>query len=299
MPTQIPGPQKADDGDTKKSKIHNCDGKIKQNQTSRMSERIRQDRSEHFQFTKRQNLGSSMITSIKTHEMLVDIEIQAYSESTSEEKLANLSKCEKKKLKRVTIQDGTNSVLKHTNEAVEEIFQHHQDLIKQIEANHEPQKLFFCKIPPINDSEELSGCNEKIDAFNHKLNQHYEHNERYQLIQLNGLVASKKNMTACHHKIIHLNDALGTPFPKNLFLSSLLTHSDSIHRVGKSAYMSDPRDNIVSAKTKILNSKNEKPCCSPKKSNYDYNSNPSNYMHQNDTQFGHTNPTYKYLSGAH
>ena len=71
------------------------------------------------------------------------VEIQAYSRCTSEEKLAITSKLEKKKLKTVTSQDGTNNFLKHKSETVEEILQHHQDLIKQIQANHELEKIFF------------------------------------------------------------------------------------------------------------------------------------------------------------
>ena len=62
------------------------------------------------------------------------------------------------------------------------------------------------------DSEELSGYNEKINAFNHMLNQHYEHNERYQIIPLNALLASKKNMTAYYHKNNNLIDAMGNTF---------------------------------------------------------------------------------------
>ena len=93
------------------------------------------------------------------------------------------------------------------------MFQHHQDLIKQIEANQEPEKTLLCEIPPILDSEELSGCNDRFYAFNHMLNQNYEHNERYQIIPLNALLASK-NMTAYYHKHIHLNDAKRTLFLK-------------------------------------------------------------------------------------
>ena len=60
----------------------------------------------------------------------VDIELQAYSGSTSEKKLAKTSKWEKKSLRTVTIQDVTNTILKHKNETVEEMFEHHQDLRK-------------------------------------------------------------------------------------------------------------------------------------------------------------------------
>ena len=144
-----------------------------------------------------------------------DIQIQSYSGSTSEEKLAIPSKWERKKLKAVTIQDETDSALKHKNQTVEEMFQHHHNLMKQIEGNHEPEKISLHETAPVFDSEELSGCNEKNDAFNHMLNQLYEHNERYQIIPLNALLASKNNMTAYYHK--NLNDAMGTPFLKISF----------------------------------------------------------------------------------
>ena len=110
--------------------------------------RTKLDRSEHFQFTKRQKkmiLGSSVIARINPYEVLEDIDIQAYSGSTSKKELAITSKGEKK-LTTVAIQDGTNSVLKHTNE---DMFQHHQDLIKQIEANHEPEKSSFVRFHQI------------------------------------------------------------------------------------------------------------------------------------------------------
>ena len=45
-------------------------------------------------------------------------------------KLSILSEWEKRKLKTSTVQDGTNSVLIHTNETVEEMLQQHQDSIK-------------------------------------------------------------------------------------------------------------------------------------------------------------------------
>ena len=213
-----------------------------------------------------------------------DFEIQAYSGSTSEEKLAITSQWEKKKLKTVTIQNGTNNVLKHKNQTVEKMFQHHQDLIKQIQANHELQKVLLCEIPPIFNSENLSGWNEKIDAFNHMLTQRYEHNECYQIIPLNALLASKKNMTANYHKSSHLNNAWGTLFLQNLFLFFLLTHSENILGVRKRANMSDPRDNVVYAETSnSLRANNAKPYRSHNYSNYDYNSYQPNCMHQNDT----------------
>ena len=87
--------------------------------------------------TKNLILGSSIIARINPYEVH---ETQGYSGSTSEEKLAVTSKLEKKKLKAVKIQNGTNSVLKHKNGTVEEKFQHYQDLIKQIEVYHEPEK---------------------------------------------------------------------------------------------------------------------------------------------------------------
>ena len=83
--------------------------------------------------------------------------------------------------------------------------------MKQIEANHHPEKVFLCETPPKIQSDGLSGYNEKIAVFNHMLNLHYEHNEHYEVIPLKALQASKKNMTAYYHKNIHLNDAMGTP----------------------------------------------------------------------------------------
>ena len=160
-----------------------------------------------------------------------DIEIQDYSGSTSEEEFAVKFKWEKKKLKTSTIQDEANSVLKQEKETVEEMFQQHQDLIKQIGANHEPEKIFLCEIPSKKNSKKLvaikSGCNEKIDVFNHRLNQQKEHDERYQVIPLNPLLASKNNVTAYYHKNIHSNNAMRTTLPKNLFLSFLLAQSDN------------------------------------------------------------------------
>ena len=93
----------------------------------------------------------------------------------SEENFAKTSKREKKKLKTVTKQDGTHRIPKHTKKTVEEMFQHYQDLIKQIETVDEAEKIFLFEIPPISDSDEISGRSEKIDVFNHTLIQHYEH----------------------------------------------------------------------------------------------------------------------------
>ena len=60
--------------------------------------------------------------------------------------------------------------------------------------------------------------------------------------------------------------------------------------------MNDPRDNVVYTKTSNkLRANNAKPYRSPNYSNYEYNSYQPNYMHQSDTQFGHTNQTYHYL----
>ena len=229
MPTQNPGKPKADNGGARKSKRHNCDGKRNKIEPQKCLEEYGPFRTFPIhEKSKKLKLGSNIIARINPLEVPGDFEVQAYSGSTSEEKLAITSQWEKKKLKTVTIQNGANNVLKHYNQAVEKVFQHHQDLIKQMQANHELQKVLLCEIPPKTDSEDLSVWNEKIDALNHMLTQRYEHNECYQIITLNALLASKKNMTANYHKSIHLNNAMGTLFLQNLFLSFLLTHSENI-----------------------------------------------------------------------
>ena len=57
-------------------------------------------------------------------------------------------------MKTATVQYGTNSVLKHKNETIEEIFKPDQELIKQIKPNHEPERIFFCETPSKFYSEE-------------------------------------------------------------------------------------------------------------------------------------------------
>ena len=129
--------------------------------------------------------------------------------------------------------------------------------------------MFLCRILPKIHCEELSRCNEKRDAFNHMLNQHNEQNEPYQVTPLNAILASKKNMTAHCHKNIQLNNAMGfflknNAFLKNLFLSFLLTHSDLILRVRKRTNKTDPEENFVFAKIKIvLRANDAKPYRSP------------------------------------
>ena len=130
----------------------------------------------------------------------------------------------------------------------------------------------------------------------HFLPDTYKNLARYPFFELSShsalLGSKKKNMTAYYHKNIQLLDAMGTPFLRNLLPSFLLTHSDNIFRVRKRKNMNDPRDHVVYAKTSNnLHANNAKPNRSPKYSNCEYNSYQLKYMHQNDTQLGHTNQT--------
>ena len=101
-------------------------------------------------------------------------------------------------------------------------------------------------------------------------------------------------MTAYYYENIHLKDAVGTIFLKNVFLPFWLTHPEKMPRVRKRANMNDPRDNVVYSKNfETLRVNNAKPYRSRNNTNYDFISKQHKYMHQKDTQFGHTNQTYK------
>ncbi len=180
--------------------------------------------------TKNLILGSSIIARINPYDLPEDIEIQAYSGSTTEEKADVTKIWEKVKLETITIQNGTNDILKHKHESAEQMFKKHKSLVQSLSDRHNPFKVFICEVPPVIEDDQLVGCNKKIEDFNQLLNDYCESKE---ILPVHETLTIQNNWKSFYHKSIHFNDSLGTLLLKNILLSHILRYSNNVLRSRK------------------------------------------------------------------
>ena len=115
-------------------------------------------------------LGSSLVKNlVNDNSIPQDICIHAYRGSTTKEKIAVLEKNPEKELKIVVLQDGTNSILKQKHRDVNDLFNEYIELVEVVSHKFKPKSLVLMEIPPIKSSNYNSVANERISAFNKKL----------------------------------------------------------------------------------------------------------------------------------
>ena len=103
-------------------------------------------------------IGSSIIRRIPTYKLPTDTQIHAYRGSTTQEKLDlvnNYNLAEKDNMCTVTIQDGTNSILKLKDKSINDLFIDYETLVEAVKHKFAPDKLYLCEVPPLYPSKKM------------------------------------------------------------------------------------------------------------------------------------------------
>ena len=90
-------------------------------------------------------IGSSIISRINQNDLPRDVAIHAYPGSTTDEKAGKLDSYESKQLRTITLQDGTNSLLKQRSINVKNHFEKQKLLVEKLSSKFGPQKVPFAK----------------------------------------------------------------------------------------------------------------------------------------------------------
>ena len=69
----------------------------------------------------------------------------------------------------VTIQDGTNSILKLKDKSINDLFFDYETLVEAVKHKFAPDKLYLCEVPPLYPSKKNEIANQRIDSFNQQL----------------------------------------------------------------------------------------------------------------------------------
>ena len=118
-------------------------------------------------------IGSSIISRKSQNDFSRDVAIHAYPGSTTDEKAGILDSYENKQPRTITLQDGTNRLLKQRRNKLEIHFEKWNLLIENLSSKFRPQKFFICEIPPVKNDHTV---NERIGNFNNLLNNEYHDN---------------------------------------------------------------------------------------------------------------------------
>ena len=186
-------------------------------------------------------IGSSIISRINQNDLPRDVAIHAYPGSTTEEKAGILDSYENKQLRTITLQDGTNSLLKQRSINVKNHFEKQKLLVKKLSSKFEPQKIFNCEIPPVKNDDTV---NEQIRNFNILLNNEYHDNPAIETINLHERICAVNNSNNPLFDKIHFNYKYGLPLIKFSLLSHILKYSNNVPReqlVQKRNYWNYPR----------------------------------------------------------
>ena len=177
-------------------------------------------------------IGSSIIKHIKLNDLPADVLIHSYSGSSTIEKTMILEKYEHRPLKTVTLQDGTNSILKQLSKSPEQLFAQYTALLDKIREKFNPSQLFLMEAPPkcANDPD----TNKRIEDFNKLLNEYVEQgdNERITIIPLHSKITSleKTETQSLYTDEVHLNSYKGLLLVKNMIMSKLGDVSSNVPR---------------------------------------------------------------------
>ena len=186
----------------------------------------------------------------------------------------------------LVLQDGTNTLLKISQEDVSELFREFESLVTKSLEKFEPTKIFLCEVPPLRTNERNSVNNERITQWNNILHEKYKDEPNFQIIPLNEHIKSFKAPNTLYYDDIHFNFQLGLPLVKNCMMKYVTWHSSNIPRVSN-----EYRPKTDRAKRNYWYHQNVNTTDRPQR-NYWYQQNPSNaYFHNPMT-------TYQYSEDA-
>ena len=172
--------------------------------------------------------GSSIIAKLENDRNIPnDCAIHAYRGSSTKEKINVLSKYEKRHLKTLILQDGTNSVLK-SNKTSDELFADYVELVENTVDKFSPENVVLCEIIPLKNLPQNKDKNVIIDDFNKLLNDYIEDKPFYKVLSLNRMIKQIPQYNSIYHDNVHLNYRIGIPWLKNQILAQLMSTSNGM-----------------------------------------------------------------------
>ena len=176
-------------------------------------------------------MGSSIVRRLATDRSIpADVQILAYSGSTTKEKMKIIDNYEEKNIKTFLLQDGTNAILKQTACMTDELIDDYSQLITKVQEKFKPETLLLMEVLPLKDEGKNKNSNQRIDQFNSKLKELADNSEynNIKVIPANELVKRSGSYNQLFYDDIHLNFNKGVPFLKNIILSHLLQTSNGM-----------------------------------------------------------------------
>ena len=176
-------------------------------------------------------LGSSLVKNlVNDNSILQDICIHAHGGSITKEKIAVLEKYPEKELKTVVLQDGTNSILKQKHRDVNDLFNEYIELVEVVSHILKPKSLVLMEIPPIKPSNHNSVANERISAFNKKLEIYANsaNNTNLKLLPIHQMMMKVPHYNSLFYDDLHFNYQQGVPFLKKPVSGHFLLTSNNI-----------------------------------------------------------------------
>ena len=172
--------------------------------------------------------GSSIIAKLENDRNIPNnCAIHAYRGSTTKEKVNVLSKYEKRNLKTLILQDGTNSVLK-SNETSDELFADYVvELVENTVDKFSPENVVLCEIIPLKNLPQNKDKNVIIDDFNKLLNDYIEDKPLYKVLLLSKMIKQISQSNSIYRDNFHLNYRIGNPWLKN----QILAHNSCRHQM--------------------------------------------------------------------
>ena len=122
-----------------------------------------------------------------------DVQVDAYSASTSSQKLEfQRDYVVERHFQPLTIQDGTNTILKNREKNISELFENFQPLVTEAIQKFEPKNVFLCETPPLQFYERSKITKIRIEESNYFYMSINGDSENIQTIDLNKQVKSFK-----------------------------------------------------------------------------------------------------------
>lgn len=173
-------------------------------------------------------IGSSILARLPLNDIPSDIALHSYRGSTTEEKREIIKQYRNVHLKTVTLQDGTNALLKNKLVDVEQLFENYTLLVKEIQEKFTPEKFLLCEVLPLNNNDVSTDA--RIKQFNQLINDFAKGDENIEIVAFNAVIEKCANKARYYHDEIHMNDHLGMSTLKSLLLTALIPYSSGIRR---------------------------------------------------------------------
>ena len=176
-------------------------------------------------------IGSSIVSNITVDDLPGDIAVHSYKGSTTESKISIIGQYTKRKMKSITLQDGTVSLHQNPSKPVGEIFQSFKELVNITKNTFSPEKLFICQVPPVHALTNNKLKNDRIQEFNNHMFELSGEDESIEIIAIYNELTGYSDISKLYRDELHPNDSMGVPILKNCITNKLLKLSSGEARI--------------------------------------------------------------------